>query len=57
MELFLKKFLKIYFFDNNLVGLHIQKTLVILNKPIYLGQCILDDFKVLIFDFHYNTII
>ena len=44
-------------FDNNLVGLHIQKTQVILNKPIYLGQCILDDSKVLMSDFHYNTVI
>ena len=30
-------------FNNNLVGLHIQKTEVKLNKPIYLGQNILDD--------------
>jgi hypothetical protein len=27
-------------FDDNLVGLHIHKTKVVLNKPIYLGQCI-----------------
>ena len=44
-------------FDNNLVGLHIQKTQVVLNKPIYLGQCILDDSKVLMSNFHYNTVI
>ena len=41
-------------FDNNLMGLHIQKQKVILNKPIYLGQNILDDSKVLMADFHYN---
>ena len=44
-------------FEENLVGLHIQKTQVILNKPIYLGQCILDDSKVLMANFHYNTVI
>jgi hypothetical protein len=41
-------------FNDNLVGLHIQKTKVKLNKPIYLGQCILDDSKVLMTSFHYN---
>ena len=30
---------------------------VVLNKPIYLGACILDDSKVLMSNFHYNTII
>ena len=41
-------------FDDELCGVHIQKTKVILNKPIYLGQNILDDSKVLMSDFHYN---
>lgn len=41
-------------FDESLVGVHVQKTKVILNKPIYLGQNILDDSKVLMADFHYN---
>lgn len=41
-------------FDETLVGVHVQKTKVILNKPIYLGQNILDDSKVLMSDFHYN---
>jgi hypothetical protein len=41
-------------FDETLVGVHIQKTKVLLNKPIYLGQNILDDSKVLMSDFHYN---
>ena len=44
-------------FEENLVGLHIQRKEIKLNKPIYLGQCILDDSKVLMSDFHYNTII
>lgn len=41
-------------FNKNLVGLHIIKTKVKLDKPIYLGQNILDDSKVLMSDFHYN---
>ena len=44
-------------FNDKLVGLHIQRKEIKLNKPIYLGQCILDDSKVLMSDFHYNTII
>lgn len=41
-------------FDENLVGVHIQKQKVTLNKPVYLGQTILDDSKYLMYDFHYN---
>ena len=41
-------------FNENLVGVHIQKTLVKLTKPIYLGMNILDDSKHLMYNFHYN---
>lgn len=41
-------------FSENLVGVHIQKQKVCLNKPVYLGQTILDDSKYLMYDFHYN---
>jgi hypothetical protein len=41
-------------FDENLVGVHIQRTKILLNKPVYLGQTILDDSKALMYDFHYN---
>jgi hypothetical protein len=41
-------------FNNNLVGLHIVKKEITLDKPIYLGQNILDDSKVLMSGFHYN---
>ena len=41
-------------FGESLVGVHIQKKKIKLNKPIYLGQNILDDSKVLMADFHYN---
>ena len=41
-------------FNENLVGVHLHKTKVTLNKPIYLGQNILDDSKHLMYNFHYN---
>lgn len=41
-------------FSEDLVGVHIQKKVIQLNKPVYLGQTILDDSKYLMYDFHYN---
>jgi len=41
-------------FHDDLVGLHIQKTEVKLNKPIFLGQNILDESKFTMYNFHYN---
>ena len=43
-------------FDKNLVAIHMKKTSLIFNKPVYLGMCILDISKTLMFDFHYNYI-
>ena len=44
------------FFDENLIGIHMKKTELIFDKPVYLGMCILDLSKTLMYDFHYNYV-
>ena len=43
-------------FNENLVSVHMKKTSLIMNKPVYLGMCILDLSKIIMFDFHYKYI-
>ena len=43
-------------FSENLISVHMKKTSLTMNKPVYLGMCILDLSKTIMFDFHYNYI-
>ena len=43
-------------FSENLISIHMKKTKLTFNKPVYLGMCILDLSKTLMYDFHYNYI-
>ena len=40
----------------NLISVHMKKTSLVMNKPVYLGACILDLSKTIMYDFHYNYI-
>ena len=60
-----KKFLKLTskptyvsskIFNENLVAVHKIKETLTLNRPAYVGMCILDLSKTLMYDFHYNYI-
>ena len=41
-------------FNENLVAVHKIKETLTLDRPAYVGMCILDLSKTLIYDFHYN---
>ena len=43
-------------FCDNLVAIHMKKTLLVFNKPVYLGMCILDLSKTLMYEFYYMYI-
>ena len=43
-------------FNENLVGVHTKKERLLLDKPSYVGMCILDLSKTHMYDFHYNYI-
>ena len=43
-------------FNNNLVAICKSKATLILNKPAYIGICILELRKVLMYEFHYDYI-
>ena len=43
-------------FSEDLIAIHMKKTFLTFNKPVYLGMCILDLSKTLMFDFHYSYI-
>ena len=41
-------------FDENLMGCEMGKIEVVMNKPVYLGQAILDLSKIVMYEFHYD---
>ena len=43
--------------NESLVSVHMKKTSLTMNKPVYLGMSILDLSKTLMYDFHYNYVI
>ena len=43
-------------FDEDLVAVHMMKTELVFNKPVYLGMSILDLSKTLMYEFHYSYI-
>ena len=43
-------------FSDNLVAIHMSRTKLYFNKPVYLGMCILDLSKTLMYEFHYEYI-
>ena len=44
-------------FDENLIAVHLKRTKLVFNKPVYCGMAILDISKTLIYDFHYGYIL
>jgi hypothetical protein len=42
--------------NENLIAVKRVKKVLTLNKPCYVGMCILDISTTLVYDFHYNTI-
>jgi hypothetical protein len=49
-------FKKFTIFSENLIAIHLTKTDLLMDKPIYLGASILDISKTMMYDFHYNFI-
>ena len=41
-------------FGNDMAGIHMNKTRLVLNKPVYTGMTILENSKILMYDFYYN---
>ena len=47
-------FEKSTFFDKNLAAVHMRRTIIKFNQPIYVGVAILDISKTLMYDFYYK---
>ena len=44
-------------FGENLMGCEMEKIKVVMNKPVYLGQAILDLSKIVMYEFHYDYMV
>ena len=44
-------------FNENLMGCEMGKVKVVMNKPVYLGQAILDLSKIIMYEFHYDYMV
>ena len=58
-ELYLRTVMRLNFksgvlFGENLMGCEMGKIKVVMNKPVYLGQAILDLSKIIMYEFHYD---
>ena len=51
----LKRIVRPNFMREDLVGVHMAKPVLVINRPIQVGFAILDLSKYLMYDFHYNT--
>ena len=47
---------RVVIFSDELSALHSHKTRLKLNKPVYVGMCVLDLSKQLMYDWYYNTL-
>ena len=61
-EVYLKTVMKPSFksgvlFGENLMGCEMGKVKVVMNKPVYLGQAILDLSKIIMYEFHYDYMV
>ena len=43
-------------FSNDMAGIHMHKKRLVLNNPVYTGMTILENSKVLMYDFYYNIL-
>ncbi|XP_066590540.1 uncharacterized protein [Prorops nasuta] len=50
-------FYRISIFDEDLVAIQMKKLNIIIDKPIFIGMCVLDLSKVCLYSFHYDVIL
>jgi len=43
-------------FSNDMAGIHMHKRRLLLSKPVYTGMAILENSKILMYDFYYNNL-